>query len=138
MLRRLGLVAAIAGLMALTMISTGAEAGKPQVQLSYQLYSFDDGSHKVEYTVKKGSGSADLAVHHQCFSDGTLVADRMNRVYWSGRGADRTGNWIASVNAGDSCSAVVIDVSQPMTGESLSAASGGYMAVSSPVRYVVE
>jgi len=135
-LRKLGLITAIAGLV-LAFASSGAEAGKTQIDLSFQLHSLSDGTHKVEYTVvKKGGGAMDLAVHHECTSDGETTADRMNRIYWSGRGGERSGNWIVGVNEGDSCTAVVIDVAQPVSGDT-AASSAGYAAVSSPVSYVV-
>ena len=140
--KKLGLWAPIltiaAALLIVAVSTDGVEAGKPQVGLSYQLYSFDDGTFVVDYTVQsKGGGGMDLAVSHECFSGGELVQAWTNRLYWSGSGASKTGHWNTQVEGGNECFAVVVDVSQPDSGGT-SFVSSGYRQVSAAVRYVVQ
>jgi hypothetical protein len=138
MLRKILLIGFVVGLTTAVVFAGSAQAGKPQVQLSYHLYSFDDGSFVVDYVVAgKGAGNMDLAVSHQCFSDGALVQDWTNRLYWSGNGANKEGHWNTHVEGGNECFAVVVDVSQPVSGET-SFTSSGYREVSPMVQYVVE
>jgi hypothetical protein len=138
---RLGLwapILVIAAALLMLAVSTGVDAAKPQVGLSYQLYSFDDGTFVVDYMVQsKGGGGMDLAVSHECFSGDQLVQAWTNRLYWSGNGANKTGHWNTQVEGGNECFAVVVDLDQPASGE-VSLTSFGYAEVSPVVRYVVQ
>jgi hypothetical protein len=132
------MLAAVVALMASALAVDSAAAGKPQVGLSYQLYGFVDGTFVVDYTVpSKGAGSMDLAVRHECFLDGVLVQSRTNRLYWSGKGADKAGHWNIQVQGGTECFAVVVDVDQPVSGGA-SLTSSGYAQVSPMVHYMVQ
>ncbi|HWQ27724.1 MAG TPA: hypothetical protein VNN12_01725 [Dehalococcoidia bacterium] len=114
-----------------------AKGGKPSVRLSYHVYALADGSRVVDYAVERtGAGGADLAVSHRCVLDGTLVQDRLNRLYWSGPG-DKTGHWTTAVIPGSACTAVVVDLTRPVS-ETSSASGPGYVEVSAPVSYQVE
>jgi hypothetical protein len=133
----------VTALVALAIVATPVNAapggnGKSKVELSYELYSFDDGTFVVDYTVPgKGVGNMDLAVSHECVSDGQVVQAWTNRLYWSGKGADKAGHWNTQVQSGNECSAVVVDLDQPDSG-ALRLASSGYAEVSPPVHYVVQ
>ena len=122
--------------------SSPAEAAKGDkgkggtVQLGYELYAFADGSFVVDYSVLKKGGNRDLAVHHQCFTDGTLSGERTRRLYWDGA-SQKTGSWNTGVTAGDQCTAVVVDLAQTSTGDTLSASTVAYETVSDPVSYEV-
>jgi hypothetical protein len=132
------IVVLAAALLMLAVSTGGVDAAKPQVQLSYQLYSFADGTFVVDYTVQsKGGGGMDLAVSHECFSGGELVQAWTNRLYWSGSGANKTGHWNTQVEGGNACFAVVVDVSQPSSGVG-NLRTSGFMEVSAPVSYVVQ
>jgi hypothetical protein len=134
----IGALAAVVAMMALTVAVNSANAGKAQVGLSHELYSFADGTFVVDYIVpSKGAGKMDLAVSHQCFSGDELVQDWTNRLYWSGKGSNKAGHWNTQVEGGNECVAVVIDLNQATSGE-LSLASSGYAEVSPRVRYMVE
>jgi hypothetical protein len=134
----IGTLAVVVALMASAVAVDSATAGKPQVGLSYQLYSFTDGTFKVDYVVSsKGAGNIDLAVSHKCFSDGELVQYWTHRPLWSGKGADRAGHWNIEVLGGNECYAVVVDVDQPVSG-GVSLTSSGYAEVSPIVHYVVQ
>ena len=136
--RIVAVVVVAAVLLAAALAVDSASAGKPQVGLSYQLYSFADGTFVVDYTVpSKGAGSMDLAVSHECFSDGQLVQEWTNRLYWSGKGADKAGNWNIGVQGGNECFAVVVDLGQPASG-ALSLTTSGYAQVSPVVHYAVQ
>jgi hypothetical protein len=136
--RILALVAVAAVLLAAAVAVDSATAGKPQVGLSYQLYSSVDGTFVVDYTVpSKGAGNIDLAVSHECFSDGQLVQEWTNRLYWSGKGADKAGHWNIPVQGGNECFAAVVDLGQPASG-ALSLTTSGYAQVSPVVHYVVQ
>jgi len=135
---RITLLAAVVALMASAVAVDSAAAGKPQVGLSYQLYSSADGTFVVDYTVpSKGAGNMDLAVSHECSSDGQLVQEWTNRLYWSGKGADKTGHWNIPVQGGNECFAVVVDLGQPASG-ALSLTTSGYAQVSPVVHYAVQ
>jgi len=138
MSRILALVAVATVLLASALAVDSATAGKPQVGLSYQLYSFADSTFVVDYTVpSKGAGSMDLAVSHECFSDGQLVQEWTNRLYWSGKAADKAGHWNIQVQGGNECFAAVVDLGQPASG-ALSLTTSGYAQVSPVVHYVVQ
>ena len=138
MLRKLLVLGAIVGVTTLAIMTTGAQAGKPGVQLGYQIYSFSDGTFKVDYIFSAKGGSMDLAVSHECSIDGELVQSRTNRVYWSGNGKDKEGHWNLAVPAGADCTAVAIDLDQTDGGGSIATTSSGYMQVSPPVSYSVQ
>ena len=136
--RIVALLAVAAVLLAAALAVDSASAGKPQVGLSYQLYSGVDGTFVVDYIVpSKGAGNMDLAVSHECFSDGDLVQAWTHRLLWSGKGADRAGHWNIEVQGGNECYAVVVDVDQPASG-ALSLTTSGYAQVSPVVHYVVQ
>ena len=138
MFTRITLLAAVVALMASAVAVGSAAAGKPQVGLSYELYGFADGTFVVDYTVpSKGAGNMDLAVSHECFSDSQLVQTWTNRLYWSGKGADKAGHWNIRVQGGNECFAVVVDLGQPVSGAA-SLTSSGYAEVSPEVHYVVQ
>ena len=127
-----------AALLMLAVSTDGVDAAKPEVKLSYQLYSFDDGTFVVDYIVQsKGGGGMDLAVSHECFSGGEPVQAWTNRLYWSGSGANKTGHWNTQVEGGNECFAVVVDISQPNSGVG-NVRTSGFVEVSAPVSYVVQ
>ena len=139
MLRKFLLIGAVIGVATIAILTGGAQAGKPGADLSYQLYSFDDGTFKVDYIVQSKGGSMDLAVSHECTMDGEVVQSRINRVYWSGKGQDKEGHWNLQVPAGAECTGVAVDLDQSSgTDGTASVTSSGYMEVSSPVSYAVQ
>lgn len=121
-------------LAATGMLGTVARAGKSSVALTYTLYHPSSDTYVVEYAVqKRGGGSMDLAVSHECVLDGEIVQDRLNRLYWTGPG-NKVGTWTTTVYEGSECTALVVDLSR-------SSSSGnsrdGYLPVSEPVTYIV-
>lgn len=129
--------AIVAFALAAVIQSPALGGARPAVRLSYELYTLADGSRRVEYIAERtGAGGADLAVSHRCFLDGTLVQDRLNRLYWSGPG-NKTGRWDTNVLPESACTAVVVDLARSVPGTS-SASGTGYLEVSAPVSYVVD